>query len=338
MASRIFIVGNSRSGTTMMARIIAGGGDAADLRELHYIEQMVTGAEFVSDAPIPREKAEQLANKLISIVRDGYFFAREKSEYDVDVRAILPDGDDVTHADVYDRVTRAEAAHMGKAVPIDQTPRNLFYMTEILDRFPDSRIVNMVRDPRDVLASQKGKWKRRRLGGKDHFPLWETLRSWANYHPLIISKIWRSGVAIGQTMANDERILTVRFEDVLRDPRTQVAIICEHCEIAFDPAMLEIQQVGSSNASDASDARGVDPTKTGGWKRSLSPAEISICEAAVGEELIASGYEPSQPGANLLYKWMWWAILPVKLSLALALNLRRIRSLGSWAIKRFGKA
>ncbi len=338
MASRIFVVGNSRSGTTMMARIIASGSDAAYLRELHYIEQMVTGADFISDAPVPHKKAARLANRLISTVRDGYFFAKEKPEYETDVRAILPIGEEVTHADIYDRVTRAEAARLGKAIPIDQTPRNLFYIAEILDRFPDSRIVNMVRDPRDVLYSQKGKWKRRRFSGNVHVPLSEAARSWVNYHPLIISKMWRSGVAFGRTMSDDERVLTVRFEDVLRDSRKQVERICEHCEIDFDPAMLEIQQRGSSNVSDAPGAKGIDPTKTGGWRRSLSPAEISICETAVGDELIAAGYEPSGIRATRLSKAVWWGLTPVKLALALTLNFGRIRSLGSWAIKRFGRA
>lgn len=46
----------------------------------------------------------------------------------------------------------------------------------------------MVRDPRDVLLSQKYKWKIRFLGA-NNIPYREVLRCWANYHPIAIAKL-----------------------------------------------------------------------------------------------------------------------------------------------------
>ena len=60
-----------------------------------------------------------------------------------------------------------EALLNGKTIPCDQTPRNVFYIDEILKFYPQAKIINMIRDPRDVLLSQKRKWKRRFLGGTD---------------------------------------------------------------------------------------------------------------------------------------------------------------------------
>ena len=54
----------------------------------------------------------------------------------------------------------------------------------------------MVRDPRDVLLSQKNKWKRKFLGAND-IPFFELLRARFNYHPYTISKMWKTAVNRG---------------------------------------------------------------------------------------------------------------------------------------------
>ena len=46
----------------------------------------------------------------------------------------------------------------------------------------------MIRDPRDVMLSQKNKWKRRFLGAKQ-IPLREVVRSYVNYNPILISDV-----------------------------------------------------------------------------------------------------------------------------------------------------
>ncbi|NIP95612.1 MAG: sulfotransferase, partial [Akkermansiaceae bacterium] len=42
----------------------------------------------------------------------------------------------------------------GKRIPCTQTPRNVYYLREILGAYPDARVIWMVRDPRAVLCSQ----------------------------------------------------------------------------------------------------------------------------------------------------------------------------------------
>ena len=86
-----------------------------------------------------------------------------------------------------------DARRRGGEVACDQTPRNVFYIRDILDAFPEARIINMVRDPRAVLLSQKNKWRRRSLG-ESALPRSEVVRSWSNYHPIVTARIWRGAV------------------------------------------------------------------------------------------------------------------------------------------------
>ena len=72
-------------------------------------------------------------------------------------------------------------------ISCEQTPKNLYYIEEILKYFPDAFIINLVRDQRDVLLSQKNKWRRKFLGA-NQIPFFEALRSYINYHPILIAK------------------------------------------------------------------------------------------------------------------------------------------------------
>ena len=56
-----------------------------------------------------------------------------------------------------------ETKKAGCSIPVRNT-QDVFYIKEILELFPEARIINMVRDPRGVMLSQKRKWQRRSLG------------------------------------------------------------------------------------------------------------------------------------------------------------------------------
>lgn len=330
MATQIFVLGNSRSGTTMLARILGMGPEAADLRELHFIEQMVTGEDFTSTTTLPIETTSKLASRLLSVIRDGYFHSTDTAKYTEDAQKIVTA--DMTYPAVFEAVRMAEAQRLGKTVPIDQTPRNVFYIDAILNAYPDARVVCMVRDPRDVCLSQKGKWRRRFLGAD--IPLAEALRSWANYHPFVTAKIWAGAVRAGNAAAHDPRVLEVRFEDITANPEAVIRRTCDHCDLTFTADMLNVDQVGSSDRRDETGKKGVDASRVGTWEAALSGAEISICEAVVGDLLMENGYHLSSKKGATLSRVLWMAALPFKLGLSLALNLRRVRNIVSWARKR----
>ena len=79
---------------------------------------------------------------------------------------------------------------------------------------------------RDVLLSQKRKWKRRFLGGTD-LPIKESFRDWINYHPITISRIWHTAVSAADRFSNNDNVLLVYFEQLLANPETTVEKICK---------------------------------------------------------------------------------------------------------------
>ena len=169
-------------------------------------------------------------------------------------------------------------------IPCDHTPRNVFYIQEILKNFPEFKIINLVRDPRDVLLSQKNKWKRRYFGASG-IPKKESIRSYFNYHPITISKIWNT--AINTIKDNkDSRIKTIYFENFITDPERNMKDICQFLEIEFDSNMIKVPNIGSSTGIDELNKFGIDKTKLGKWKLGgLSSSELYICQKICSENM-----------------------------------------------------
>jgi hypothetical protein len=188
----IFVVGNSRSGTHLMSNILGNSPEVYNFRhELHFFEELWSPRD--EGRELTREKAEALAARLFSIHRSGYLTQSDPGAFAHEARDIVDSAGGLAGERVFESFLRNVAAENGKSIPCDHTPRNVFYIGEIMELYPEARVVNMVRDPRDVLLSQKRKWKRRHLGGAEgarYITRKEVFRSWANYSPFLVGRLW----------------------------------------------------------------------------------------------------------------------------------------------------
>ena len=156
----IFIVGNSRSGNTMMMRMLDEHSNVGGVNEVHFFENLWNTRD--GDRPLSEEEGVLLVARLLSIQRDGYIqefkFERHQQEAQAFITN-LPQGAR-TITGVFARFLLYETERNGKAIPCEKTPQNVFYLEEILRYIPNVKIINMVRDPRAVLLSQKNKGKK----------------------------------------------------------------------------------------------------------------------------------------------------------------------------------
>lgn len=323
--SPIFVVGNSRSGTTMVGRALGRHPLVFTLGEIHFFEQLWSAGDRDR---LPGPEAARLAARLICIQRDGYLRQKDPARFRAEARRLLPSDPSASPdaAGVFVRFLLGEAERHGKTIPCDQTPRNVFYIGEILRLYPRARVINLVRDPRDVLLSQKRKWKRRSLGAKD-IPLRETLRAWANYHPILTSKLWTASVRAADRFAGHERVLALRFEDLLADPEGELAKTCGFLGIPFKQSLLHVPQVGSSSGHDRPDRKGIDPSWAGSWRKGgLTDAELFLCQRVTGPLMRRHGYPVEPVAPNRLRVAVSVLALGPKLALALPANLGRMKS------------
>ncbi len=324
----VFVVGASRSGTTLMSRVIARGTDVRSLAEVHFFERLWQPDS--GNGVLDRTTAVELAARLVHTQHRGLFYKQgHASEHTATAEAIVDavsdgPGGGGAPLSIYGSFLDHEARRRGGVRACDQTPRNAFFLTEILAAFPDARVINMVRDPRAVLLSQKNKWRRRSLG-EAALPRSEVVRSWSNYHPLVTARLWRAAVLAADRCA-DERVLTVRFEDLLAEPEPTVRAVAEHCGAEYSPAMLDVPMESSSIASDDPERRGLRVEAAEAWRmhNGLSATEIALCQQVAAAEMRAHGYEPDSGRLQPAALAGWYAVVPVKLGIAAALNLRTV--------------
>ncbi len=103
----------------------------------------------------------------------------------------------------------------------DKTPVNVNHMEAILQTFPDSRFINLIRDGVDVVHS----WSRHeKYDGNVVRP----------------ARRWKEAVVGAHEFAREhpKRVLEVRYEKLVREPEKTVREICQFIDLTYEAEML----------------------------------------------------------------------------------------------------
>ena len=328
----IFVCGNSRSGTSMMGAILGLHSHIYCTPEQHFFEHHTTQDD--RSGPLPVARLRELALDMLFWNRYGPAGGGTREEFsrEADVLVARLGNAPATATAFFAEWLAYRAEQEGKQIACEQTPRNVFYLDEILASYPEARVVVMVRDPRDVLASQKHKWKLR-FKGMNKMPLKEALRLKVNYHPITTSLLWNSAIASGDRYAGHPRVFTLRFEDVLADADARIAELCAFLGLPYEPDMLHVPVVKSTFEEWKGEKRGVDPSAAGRWQRgALTPAEIYLCQKVCAAGMRRHGYDPAPAGPSPAAAWNV-VTFPVKAGAAVVANTGRNRNMLE-AVKR----
>lgn len=333
----IFVVGNSRSGTTMLGRILGKHDEIYTFEELHFFENLVDEADVLDRPALSKSSALILAARILTSARFNIFAKPKLDELKPEILQIIEPMQRFDAVSVYQAVINYEVCRRGKRIACEQTPRYLFSLDEIFSVFPNARVINIARDPRDVMLSQKNKW-RTYLHGSWDMPFVEAVRVWANYHPLLISKLWSSCIRQAEKYRCDPRIHFVRFEDLVSTPDTTVKNICEHIGVSFKLEMLEVEDIGSSIKEDRPGVIGINKLAAARWRKGgLTPSEIAICNLECNEYMTIYDYPIMNTSYEKLKYFSAFPSLIWKISLSFLLNWSRNKNIFSSIKRRFYK-
>jgi len=332
----IFVVGNSRSGTTMMSRILGNNSLVFSFKELHFFGELWASKD--KDKKIDFQSAVFMFSRLLCVQEKGYFFKSYWREFSSVAKQALNGvwQEGWTAIDVYKYFLVYETEKNRRVIPCEQTPRNLFYLNEIFKSFPGAKIINMVRDPRDVLTSQKKKWLRRWKAkeDKDKFPLREAARAWINFHPFVICKLWNASINAVLSKYSGS-VKTVFFEDLVNSPDKEIKDVCSFAGIEFSEAMLKVPVIGSSLDMDKPETFGIEKTKAYRWKKGgITPTEIYIVQKICGENMKKLNYQIVKVSPNPVFLVYYLLTFPFKLFFAFLFNLDRMKDVKENIIQR----
>lgn len=279
MPSPFFIVGNDRSGTTMLRLILDAGLDAAIPPESMFLTDY--GAVRQSGGLHETEAAARF-------MREVWRHPKVRL-WELPPPPAVPPG--LSHEAAYRFIVEAPflayARKTGKAWWGDKTPHYLHHIDELLELWPEARVVVMVRDGRDVALSV-----RRLPFGPNN--------AWA------AAQWWARGIRVGQRAqaAHPESVMTIRYEDLASRPADHVPRICAFLGLRFTAEMLAIER--TDHAKIVADQRGWFPTlfdgihtaAIGRWRDEMPLRDQRIFAGLAADELAAFAYDRG-PAARL---------------------------------------
>jgi hypothetical protein len=270
----LFIGGCERSGTTMLGAMVGAHSRCVCVPESHFIEHLLTSDGFDPGAVEPRKT-------LATIITHQRY--RLLWDLPLDLGAVPSAELGSTYAEVLSWLVRAYGRRLGKTAPllwVDHTPSNFKRCLTMLRMFPDARFIHIVRDGRGVAASL--------------LPL-----DWGPNDILSAADFWMARCASGlaaELQLGPERVLRVRYEDLLLSPEATLQRIASFAGLPYEPAMAQGTGPGPSRYNERQHRLvGQPPDQSRGhsWNRSLTPRQIEIFESQAGELLETFGYQPN---------------------------------------------
>lgn len=280
----LFIVGNDRSGTTMLRLILDAGPEIAIPPE----------SMILTDYGAVREGGELAQRTAAARLMAEVWWHPKIALWNLEGPAPqVPPGLDhpAAYRFVMQAPFRAYARQAGKPRWGDKTPHYVHHIGALLSVWPHARFVILVRDGRDVALSV-----RRMPFGPNN--------AWA------AASWWARGIrAVQRAQAeHPAAVMTVRYEDLVSDPGQIVPEICAFAELAFTPEMLAIDRADRTKiVADQKDwfptlFDGIHTSASGRWRSEMPVREQRIFALLAGPELSAFGYPPG-PGRPPLASW-----------------------------------
>lgn len=280
-----WIMGSSRSGSTWLLRMLN------ELSQVAKVDDPHLGHHLGVWRPVPlawaaaEQRPELKTLNEIKAGKDDYFFNDRHRD------AWLPALRDLIRARFGAHIE--ESPHPEPRLVVKEPGSHAARL--IFDAFPQSKLIFLLRDGRDVVDSwmdayQPGSWAidggAFAVAEHGRRPLVEWLSSVWSY------RVREVGSVYGQRPAS-ARVM-IRYERLLEDPVGELARICSLLDLDADRATLT--QITERNAFDAVDddrrgsLREVRAAQPGAWKRNLSADERQAMDEIMATELEAWGY------------------------------------------------
>ncbi|MBE9156069.1 sulfotransferase [Nodosilinea sp. LEGE 06152] len=295
--SPIFIVGAPRSGTTLLATILASHSQISCGPETHFFPYLEANyqhlAAVLGDANWPTKAAKFVGAiavedhpiaDLFGVTPEAiyrYLATRKPS-----LQALL------------ESLTEQHRITLGKHRWAEKTPNHILHLATLRRLYPTARVVRIMRDPRDVALSMAAK-----LPWTSDVPL---------HSAYLIERWYRQSKAFFE---RDRLAYTLQYETLVAQPTETLQQLCRFLQVPFESAMLNTQAAAQHTAPAHETwknqvAQGLDSSRCLAWQRcspqraGLGPSPDASLQAisAVCQEIIQDfNYRPLECGLTQIF-------------------------------------
>ncbi len=275
----VFVVGPPRAGTTLLQALLCANGPYFPMPETHFFSHAA------------RDMGATLCKSDRGLVRD-----RLAAKAAITVDFDLSQPREAKKAVFEHVVSGFDPGNTGTF--LEKTPRHVFAAREIRDLYPDARFVCLVREPRNVIASNLVA-----------FGSGQSLMRLAVLYNRIVGAIAR--------LDGLDYVRVVRYEDLLGEPSAVLGGLCAFLGVVFRLECLDDfaetakaavvdGETWKQGVVDAHEVRRDEPDK---WRDTLKPNQAALVALLTRHGAARFGYENRWEGTRALAGFV--ADLPV---------------------------
>ncbi len=170
-------------------------------------------------------------------------------------------------------------------VLVEKSPGNLLAADKILELFPRAKMIEMLRDGRDVCVSMDSYSDRMPSQREVQILFWTTFAE--------------KGLALKENPKLADRVLTVRFEELKRDPAAEIRRVFDFARVELSPG--QAQEIAKAThirkMKDIEEGRHFGEGKhfrkgvVGDWRERFSGEDVERFKQRAGEIFDRLGYE-----------------------------------------------
>ncbi|WP_035994495.1 sulfotransferase family protein [Leptolyngbya sp. KIOST-1] len=275
----VFIVGAPRSGTTLLATLLASHSQISCGPETHFFPYLEANyqhlAAVLRDGDWPSKATEFVGAIAVEDrpVADlfgvspqaihGYLAAHKPSP-----QALL------------ESLTEPHRLALGKHRWAEKTPNHILHLATLRRLYPTARVVRIVRDPRDVALSMAT-----RLPWTSDVPL---------HSAYLIERWYRQSKGFFE---RDRLAYTLRYETLIAEPTETLHQLCCFLQVPFEPAMLHTEAAARHTAPAHEPwknqvAQGLDSSRCLVWQRRQPDDSLQAISTVCREMIADFGYRP----------------------------------------------
>jgi hypothetical protein len=270
----IFIVGVSRSGTTLMRRTLNSSDEIAIASENHFLGHVIASegvrhrlrqfGDLSDDANVRRlvdylySDAFKSSSKYRDMSTLWRWLTRRVPREELLGRLLESDRSERA---LFRAILQLYAEHKGKRVMGEKTPAHVRYVPTLMEWFPEGRVIHMLRDPRGIFVSELRRRSKQALS-TPYKQLRRFKLAFKLFILLQITVLWYESVyryrRSKRQFPNNYYLL--RFEDLVRDPEMHIRQVCEFAGVEYQDNMLkqEVVSKGFQEGQVGFDARAAE--------------------------------------------------------------------------------
>ena len=286
MTTPLLVVGSMRSGTTLLNRLLAAHPAVAMIYHPTRFFEWATEAPLL-DGPGALAKLSETY---------GYFGKLDETTRARSQEALraLPAG--APKGEIYRALIGSLAGTPGAQVVGEKYAGRGAEMQPFHSLVPDGKILMIVRDPRDVLLSNKKRMEQEA----------EMENYWAGSHLMVLDD-W-ADLAVRHRSFDQVQggtYLQIRYEDLVSEPEPSLRRVCAFIGVPFAPEMLQEGALRHddgrewrANTSHGEAYAAVSDQSVGAYRAALSAGELVCVNALLREHMRMFGYATDPPVAE----------------------------------------